>query len=285
MAHLMQFEEHDDGVPSYLNRLTQAPLLSASEELELARAARAGDRNARQRLIESNMRLVINIAKTYKVRSISLEDLIQEGAIGLMQAADRYDPEKGFRFSTYATHWIRQAIGRAINNKAKAIRLPAHVSQSLRRIEKERVRLMRELGREPSTEQLSQALGCTTKKLLAILQCSQELLSLDMGTSDGSGATLGSLISDPDYVDPEQQVCYRELIGELLKLLSELSDRERDIILRRYHLVEGSENLQQEDVAREFQLSRERIRQIENQAMKKLRTIAQRRRLREMLNG
>ncbi|MCX7799783.1 MAG: RNA polymerase sigma factor RpoD/SigA [Fimbriimonadales bacterium] len=285
MAQLMHLEEHDDGVPSYLSRLTQAPLLSAGEETELARAARSGDRNARQRLIESNMRLVINIAKTYKVRSISLEDLIQEGAIGLMQAADRFDPDKGFRFSTYATHWIRQAIGRAIDNKAKAIRLPAHVSQSLRRIERERVRLMRELGREPTTEQLSQAVGCTTKKLLSILQSSQELLSLDMGTNDGSGTTLGGLIKDPDYIDPEQLVCYRELIAELIKLLSELTDREREIILRRYHLVEGSEHLQQEDVAKEFQLSRERIRQIENQAMKKLRAIAQRRRLREMLSN
>src|SRR5450631_1923146 len=138
----------DDGIPSYLSRLTQAPLLRADEEIALTRAIQRGDQVARKRLIESNMRLVINIAKTYRNRSIPLEDLIQEGAIGLMQAAERFDPDKGFRFSTYATHWIRQAIGRAVDNKSKAIRLPAHVSQSLRKVEKERVRLSRELGQE-----------------------------------------------------------------------------------------------------------------------------------------
>ena len=144
--------DYEDGLPSYLSRLTQAPLLSADEEVVLTRAVQQGDIKARQRLIESNMRLVINIAKTYRNRAIPLEDLIQEGAIGLMQAAERFDPDKGFRFSTYATHWIRQAIGRAIDNKSKAIRLPAHVSQSLRRIEKERVRLARELGYEPCVD-------------------------------------------------------------------------------------------------------------------------------------
>src|SRR5579859_8178584 len=133
----------EDGVPSYLSRLTQSPLLTPEEEIILTRAVQAGDKLAKHRLIESNMRLVINIAKTYRNRSIPLEDLIQEGAIGLMQAAERFDPDKGFRFSTYATHWIRQAIGRAIDNKGKAIRLPAHVSQSIRRIEKEKENFIR----------------------------------------------------------------------------------------------------------------------------------------------
>src|SRR3954468_18700804 len=172
--------DHDDAVPSYLSRLTQAPLLTPEEEISLTKAVQNGDERARQRLIESNMRLVINIAKSYRNRAIPLEDLIQEGAIGLMQAAERFDPDKGFRFSTYATHWIRQAIGRAIDNKSKAIRLPAHVSQSLRRIEKERTRLSRELGQDPTPEQIASAMGISPKKLLTLMQSSQELLSLDM---------------------------------------------------------------------------------------------------------
>src|SRR5688572_32235134 len=158
-----QFMEYEDGIPSYLGKLTQTPLLTAEEEVSLTKAIQKGDKKAKQRLIESNMRLVINIAKSYRNRAIALEDLIQEGAIGLMQAAERFDPDKGFRFSTYATHWIRQAIGRAIDNKSKAIRLPAHVSQSLRRIERERLRLARELGYDPSTEQLAAAMGISAK--------------------------------------------------------------------------------------------------------------------------
>src|SRR3569832_632139 len=193
--------EYDDGVPSYLGRLTQAPLLTSEEEIELTRAVQNGDEKARQRLIESNMRLVINIAKTYRNRSIPLEDLIQEGAIGLMQAAERFDPDKGFRFSTYATHWIKQAIGRAIDNKSKAIRLPVHVSQSLRKVEKERVRLSRELGQDPTPEQLASAMGISAKKLLALLQSSQELLSLDMTVGDSGGMTLGGLIRDTAHSD------------------------------------------------------------------------------------
>jgi RNA polymerase primary sigma factor len=165
--------DHDEGIPSYLSRLTQAPLLTAEEESELTRAVQKGDRAARQKLVESNMRLVINIAKSYRNRAIPLEDLIQEGAIGLMQAAERFDPDKGFRFSTYATHWIRQSIGRAIDNKSKAIRLPAHVSQSLRRIEKERARLLREMGSDPTPEQLAYAIGISPKKLQTLIQSSQ----------------------------------------------------------------------------------------------------------------
>src|SRR5947209_15160008 len=168
--------EHDHGVPSYLSRLTQAPLLTSEEEIELTRLVQAGNQTARSRLIESNMRLVINIAKSYRNRAIPLEDLIQEGAIGLMQAAERFDPDKGFRFSTYATHWIRQAIGRAIDNKSKAIRLPAHVSQSLRKVERERVRLLREMGVDPTHDQLATALGITAQTLITLMQSSQDMI-------------------------------------------------------------------------------------------------------------
>lgn len=283
MSAQPQSSEHDEGIPSYLSRLTQAPLLSPEEEIELTRAVQAGDQGARSRLIESNMRLVINIAKTYRNRAIPLEDLIQEGAIGLMQAAERFDPEKGFRFSTYATHWIRQAIGRAIDNKSKAIRLPAHVSQSLRRIEKERMRLARELGYDPSPEQIATAMGISAKKLLTLLQSSQELLSLDMTVGDSGGMTLGGLIRDTSNGDPESLMLSQEMVNELQRILLELNEREQRVMRLRFRL-DGSEPPLQEDIAKEMKLSRERVRQIEVQAIKKLRALAQRRRLRDMLN-
>jgi len=283
MSAQSHMSDPEDGIPSYLSRLTQAPLLKPEEEAELTRAVQAGDKQAKQRLIESNMRLVINIAKTYRNRAIPLEDLIQEGAIGLMQAAERFDPDKGFRFSTYATHWIRQAIGRAIDNKSKAIRLPAHISQSLRRIEKERLRLARELGYDPSPEQVAAAMGISPKKLLTLLQSSQELLSLDMAVGDSGGMTLGGLLKDNTNSDPETLMLSQEVVMELQRIMLELNEREQRVMRLRFKL-DGSEPPLQEDVAREMKLSRERVRQIEVQAIKKLRALAQRRRLREMLN-
>lgn len=283
MSANSQVSEHDEGIPSYLGRLTQAPLLTAEEEIILTRAVQAGDKLAKQRLIESNMRLVINIAKTYRNRSIPLEDLIQEGAIGLMQAAERFDPDKGFRFSTYATHWIRQAIGRAIDNKSKAIRLPAHVSQSLRRIEKERTRLARELGYDPTPEQIAAAMGISAKKLTTLVQSSQELLSLDMTVGDSGGMTLGGLIRDTANSDPESMMLSQEMMLELQRIMLELNEREQRVMRLRFRL-DGVDAPLQEDIAKEMKLSRERVRQIEVQAIKKLRALAQRRRLREMLS-
>lgn len=284
MSAHSQISDHDEGIPSYLGRLTQAPLLTADEEISLTRAVQAGDKVARARLIESNMRLVINIAKTYRNRAIQLEDLIQEGAIGLMQAAERFDPEKGFRFSTYATHWIRQAIGRAIDNKSKAIRLPAHVSQSLRRIEKERIRLARELGHEPTSEQIAHAMGISAKKLTTLVQSSQELLSLDMTVGDSGGVTLGGLIRDTGNENPENLILSQEMMHELQRIMLELNEREQRVMRLRFRM-DGSDAPLQDDVAKELKLSRERVRQIEVQAIKKLRALAQRRRLRDMLSG
>ncbi|MFN8218831.1 MAG: RNA polymerase sigma factor RpoD/SigA [Fimbriimonadales bacterium] len=286
MARNGNTPEHEDGIPSYLGRLTQAPLLSAEEEVALTRAIQCGDESAKQRLTESNMRLVINIAKSYRSRAIPLEDLIQEGAIGLMQAAERFDPEKGFRFSTYATHWIRQAIGRAIDNKSKAIRLPAHVSQSLRRIERERLRLVREMGNDPTPEQLAAALGISPKKLITLVQSSQELLSLDMAVGDNSGVTLGGLLRDTEET-PEARVLSEEVVIEIRRILEELNEREQRVMRLRFRLDDAQEQdpAQQDEIAREMKLSRERVRQIEIQAIKKLRALAHRRRLREMLSN
>lgn len=229
------------------------------------------------------MRLVINIARSYRNKSVPLEDLIQEGAIGLMQAAERFDPARGFRFSTYATHWIRQAIGRAIDNKAKAIRIPAHVSQTMRRIEREKIRLLSENGVEPSAEQLAEALDITVKKLTTIINSCQEMLSLDMNVGEAGNTTLGGLIKD-ESADPEDQVLSEEVKAELRQIFRELNDRERCVMELRFQLDPNSSMLQ-EDVAKQMNITRERVRQIEMQALKKLRILAQQRRLREILSG
>jgi len=278
------FLDSEDGIPSYIGRLTQAPLLSQEEEFALTRAARQGNEDARHRLVESNMRLVINIAKTYRSRSVPLEDLIQEGAIGLMQAIERFDPGKGFRFSTYASHWIRQAISRALDNKAKAIRLPAHISQSLRKIERERLRLARWLGYDPTHEQIAQAIGLSPRKLTNLMQASQELLSLDMKVGDSDSTTLAHLLADNKNGNPDDGLLSEERRIELQSVLSELTDRERRIMTQRLRMEEGEELSSVRDrLAKEMKISRERIRQIELQAIKKLRAMARQRKLQDFL--
>lgn len=276
--------EHDEGIPSYLGRLTKAPLLTAAEERDLTRAAQRGDAKARERLIESNMRLVINIAKNYRNKAIPLEDLIQDGAIGLMHAVERFDPTLGYRFSTYATHWIRQSIGRAIDNKAKAIRLPAHISQTLRKIEKAKDKVVKESGREPSADQIARELGISSKRMQDLLQASQELLSLDMQVGENENTALGSLIRDDACTDPETAVIDAEMIEELHEVIRELSEREQRVMMYRLKITEPSKgNSFRDELSQEFKISRERVRQIEIQALKKLRAIAHRRKLREAL--
>ncbi len=283
MAAQYWMTDNEDGLPSYIGRLTQARLLSEAEENEVTRAVRAGDPEAKRRLVEANMRLVINIAKNYKNRSVSLEDLIQEGAIGLMQAAERYEPDKGFRFSTYATHWIRQAIGRAIDNKARTIRVPAHVSQFLRRVERERQRVAKEIGSEPSMEQLALTMGVSARKLAALMQNSHDLISLDMNVGDSNSTTLGSLIVDSAQENPESAAMSKETLRELERVLQELNEREQFVMRLRYRF-DGADYAPQEELARELQLSRERIRQIEIQAIRKLRAIAEKRRLADLID-
>ncbi len=270
-------------VPSLLNRLTRVALLTPEEELELAERARKGDEEAKQKLVEANMRLVMNIAKHYRNALVPFEDLVQEGAIGLMNAVERYDPSKGYRFSTYATHWIRQAIGRAIDNKAKTVRIPAHVAEQLRRMERERERLRRETGDEPSIEQLAKAMGVSPKKILQLQQAAQEPLSLDMLVGEEEDTSLGSLIHDQNVRDPEEvmlEMERRKVLDELLQ--TELTDRERQVIIRRLGYGDQEEQVLQE-IGEALKISRERVRQIEAQAMRKLKDAAKRRGLREYL--
>lgn len=268
---------------NYMKRLAQAPLLSRSEEDALARKVKKGDVLAKKRLIEANMRLVISVARAYRCNHLPMEDLVSEGAVGLIYAAERFDPSRGFRFTTYAMHWIRQSISRAVESKSKAIRLPAHVTQSIRKVEKEKVRLAHELGAEPTHEQLAQAMGICPQKLHLLLQSSQDMVSLDSQIGDHAGVTLGNLLRDPKSYEYEPPAPQREaLVQELYGLIKELNTREQQVLRMKLRIESDDDSIDGNDstdrMVEELKLSRERIRQIEVLAIRKLRVIAARRR-------
>ncbi len=273
-----------DDLASYINRLTRTKLLTATEEKSLSRRARYGDLLAKERLIEANMRLVVSIAKNYLASGIPLEDLIQEGAIGLMTATERFDPRMGYRFSTYATQWIRQSIGRAIDNKAKAIRLPAHISESLRKIDKSRAELQRLLGQEPTVEQLSAHTGLSLKKMNSLLQTTQEPVSLDMTVGDDDNTSLGSLVLDRTAPNPQDELIAQEMRGEIEAILNTLDEREKIVMRKRFGFDEDDKSVLQQ-IGDELNISRERVRQIESQALRKLRSAARKKRLRDYLQA
>lgn len=261
---------------SYLTRLTRQRLLTADEEIALASRIQQGDRRAKDRLVEANMRLVINVARSYHNCLIPFEDLIQEGAIGLMTAAERFDPGKGYRFSTYATHWIRQSICRAIDNKSKPIRLPAHVSETLRKIERARALWTRENGEEPSPEQLADFLEVPLRKINALIQAGQDPVSLDMLVGQEESTPLAALLNDQNAIDPEDMVLVAEKQKVLDSLLEILTPREQEIMRRRLGYEEDSSHVLQE-IGTAMRISRERVRQIEMQALRKLKFAAKRR--------
>ena len=273
-----------DDLASYINRLTRTKLLTATEEKSLSRKARYGDNMAKERLIEANMRLVVSIAKNYLASGIPMEDLIQEGAIGLMTATERFDPRMGYRFSTYATQWIRQSIGRAIDNKAKAIRLPAHISESLRKIDKSRAELHRLLGQDPTVEQIADHAGLSLKKMNSLLQTTQEPVSLDMTVGDDDSTSLGSLVLDRNAPNPQDELIAQEMRGEIEAILNTLDDREKIIMRKRFGFDEDDKSVLQQ-IGDELHISRERVRQIESQALRKLRSAARKKRLRDYLQA
>ncbi|HEY3331619.1 MAG TPA: RNA polymerase sigma factor RpoD/SigA [Capsulimonadaceae bacterium] len=267
---------------SYINRLTRTSLLSASEESRLAVRVRDGDQAAKMKMIEANMRLVVSIAKTYLSSGIPLEDLIQEGSIGLMTASERFDPDRGYRFSTYATQWIRQAIGRAVDNKAKSIRLPAHVSESLRKVEKARVELKRRNGTDPTSEQIAQMAGISIKKMNNLLQTTQEPISLDTPVGDEENTPLGNLLFDKASPDPQESLINTEMRDEIEAILDSLDEREQLIMRCRFGFEDDDRRVLQV-IGEKLGISRERVRQLEAQAIRKLRAAARKKRLREYL--
>ncbi len=273
-----------DDLTSYINRLTRTRLLTALEEKSLSRRIRDGDFTAKERLVEANMRLVVSIAKNYLSSTIPLEDLIQEGAIGLMTATERFDPQMGYRFSTYATQWIRQSIGRAIDNKAKSIRLPAHISESLRKIDKSRAELHRIYGVDPTPEQVAEHAGVSIKKYNSLMQTTQEPISLDMNVGDDDNTSLGSLILDRAAPNPQDELIAQEMRGEIEAILNTLDDRERIVMRKRFGFDEDDKSVLQQ-IGDELHISRERVRQIEAQALRKLRSAARRKRLRDYLQA
>jgi len=268
---------------SYIGHLTRQRLLTPEEEIALAQRVKQGDLCAKTRLVEANMRLVINIAKHYHSALVPFEDLVQEGAIGLMTACERYDPARGYRFSTYATHWIKQAISRAIDNKARAIRVPAHVSETLRRIERARLTLLRETGEEPTVEQMAEQLQMSPHKVATFLQAGQDPVSLDILVGEEENTSLASLINDVSARDPEDELIRQEVEKELRQILDTLTEREK-MVMRRRLGFEDEEAHVLHDIGVDLHISRERVRQIEAQALKRLRAIAHRRRLREYLS-
>lgn len=266
-------QHHGGDFRSYLTRLTRLRLLTLEEEIELSARVRQGDARAKDRLVEANMRLVLNIARTYYQLLVPVEDLVQEGAIGLIAAAERYDPDKGCRFSTYATVWIRQSINRAIDNKARAIRIPAHILELLKKLEHARTLLMKEHGEEPSAEQIAARLGVSAAQVQALLQVGQQPISLDVLVGEEDSATLASLLADHSAADPEETLLNRERRNELAELLSVLCPKEREIMLKGLGFEESA--VQAPEVpAVKRNVSRERAKQIQMQAMRKLKTAA-----------
>ena len=263
----------DDSVRLYLREIGKIPLLSAEEEMDLARRIVEGDKKAKDKMAEANMRLVVSIAKRYSGRGLDFLDLIQEGNTGLLRAVEKFDPDKGFKFSTYATWWIRQAITRAIADQARTIRIPVHMVETINKLLRTQRRMTQELNREPTIEELSKELDMEPEKIEYVIKIKQDISSLDAGVGrDGEddASVLQDFIVDEDTVSPEDSASNQLLKEQVQEILSSLSDREQKIVRMRFGLDNGK-NHTLEEVGQEFAVTRERIRQIEAKALAKLR--------------
>jgi RNA polymerase primary sigma factor len=261
----------DDSVRLYLREIGKIPLLSSEEELALAQRVVAGEKDAKDKMAEANMRLVVSIAKRYVGRGLDLLDLIQEGNTGLLRAVEKFDPDKGFKFSTYATWWIRQAITRAIADQARTIRIPVHMVETINKLLRTQRRLTQELNREPSNEEIAKEMEIEVDKVEHIMKIKQDISSLDASIRDDEeDSVLADFIEDEDTVSPEESATGQLLKEQVKDMLGALTEREQKILKLRFGLEDGKSHTL-EEVGQEFSVTRERIRQIEAKALAKLR--------------
>ncbi|NCU38636.1 RNA polymerase sigma factor RpoD [Candidatus Saccharibacteria bacterium] len=275
----------DDSVRLHLREIGKIPLLTSEEELALAQKVVAGDKKAKDKMAEANMRLVVSIAKRYSGRGLDFLDLIQEGHTGLLRAVEKFDPDKGFKFSTYATWWIRQAITRAIADQARTIRIPVHMVETINKLLRTQRRMTQELNREPTIQELAKELEMEPEKVEYVIKIKQDISSLDAGVGrdgDDDESVLGDFIEDEDSVTPEESAATQLLKEQVQSVLSTLSDREQKIIKMRFGL-DGGKSHTLEEVGQEFAVTRERIRQIEAKALAKLRKHKDARKLHDYL--
>ncbi|MBQ6661370.1 MAG: RNA polymerase sigma factor RpoD [Lachnospiraceae bacterium] len=260
----------DDPVKQYLREIGNFGLLSVDEEIELATKILDGDKEAKRRLTEANLRLVVSIAKRYVGRGLSFLDLIQEGNLGLIKAVDKFDYTKGYKFSTYATWWIRQAITRSIADQSRTIRIPVHMSEVINKTYRVSRNLLQELGREPTEAELAEAMNMPVEKVREVLKISADPISMDTPIGEEDDSHLGDFIKDEQTPGPEEATSYMMLQEQIEKLLNTLTDRERRVLKLRFGLIDGRQRTL-EEVGKEFNVTRERIRQIEAKALRKLR--------------
>ncbi len=273
----------DDPVRMYLKEIGKIPLLSAEEELEVAKKMAEGDENARRTMTEANLRLVVSIAKRYVGRGMHLLDLVQEGNLGLLKAVEKFDYSKGYKFSTYATWWIRQAITRAIADQARTIRIPVHMVETINRVIRTAHSMVQSLGREPSSEELAQEMHMEVGKVEEILKIAQEPVSLETPIGEEEDSHLGDFIQDEDASQPAEAASYAMLKEQLESVLCTLTPREEQVLRLRYGLEDGKTHTL-EEVGQAFDVTRERIRQIESKALRKLRHPSRSKMLRDFLS-